>query len=261
MSSPTNLPRPHTRDPVSKDWTPLAAEIEPTRTTLHRVAAHVLGRARFAASGRFGLRAAPGGIETPAFGEGPEVLRISGTELVREVGGESTWTSIPKSTLSHLAECAGVDLDSSFSVGMDTPPLGDTESPLEVSTESARVIAEWFALCWEVLDSVVGSLSPGATATTIQLWPEHFDASTAVTLASSEKVNLGFSPGDSFEPQPYVYVGPWSAQRPGDPGFWNAPFGAFRRRSELVDLPDPVSACRELLETGLDLLSAVAADH
>jgi hypothetical protein len=244
---------------VSKDDASPAPEIGPTRTTLHRVAVHILGRARFAASGRFGLRAAPGGIETPAFGEGPQVLRISGTGLVREVGGESAWTSIPNSTLRHLGEFAGVDLDPSFSVGVETPPLGDTESPLEVSTESARVIAEWYSLCWEVLDSVVGSLPPGAAASTIQLWPEHFDASTAVTLASSEKVNLGFSPGDSFESEPYVYVGPWSAARPGDPGFWNAPFGAFRRRSELVGLPDPASACRDFLETGLDLVSSVAA--
>ena len=234
-------------------------DFESTRTTLHRIAAHVLGRARFAASGRFGLRAGPGGIATPAFGEAPEVLRISGTDLVREVGGACTWAAISGATLRQLGEFAGVDLAAPFSVGDNTPPLGDTGEPLELSSEAARVIAEWFGLCWKVLDGVIGSLPTGAAATTIQLWPEHFDASTAVTLASSEPVNLGFSPGDDFEAEPYAYVGLTTAARPQDSGFWNAPFGALRRRSELTRLPDPAEACREFLETGLRLVSTVPA--
>ena len=49
-----------------------------TREVLHRVAAHVLGRRRYQVSGRFGLRASPGGFATPAFGDGPEVVRIAG---------------------------------------------------------------------------------------------------------------------------------------------------------------------------------------
>jgi hypothetical protein len=233
--------------------------LESTRTTLHTIAAHVLGRARYAGSGRFGLRAAPGGIATPAFGEAPEGLRISGTELIREVGAECTSVPIPGSTLRQLGRFAGVDLGAPFSAGNDTPPLGDTERRLDFSAEAAAVIADWFALCWQVVDGVIGSLPPGATATTVQLWPEHFDASTAVTLPSSEVVNLGFSPGDGFEPQPYLYVGPWSAVRPGDPSFWNAPFGAVRRRAELAGRPDPAGGCREFLETGLDLVSSAPA--
>jgi hypothetical protein len=35
------------------------------------------------------------------------------------------------------------------------------------------------------------------------LWPEHFDV--AVTVAG---VNYGVSPGDSYHPLPYAYVGP-----------------------------------------------------
>ena len=31
-------------------------------------------------------------------------------------------------------------------------------------------------------------------------------------------VSLGASPGDGFEPDPYLYVGPQNAERPGDPG-------------------------------------------
>jgi hypothetical protein len=237
-----------------------ADELVSTRTTLHRIAAHILGRARFAGSGHFGLRAGADGIATPAFGAAPEVLRIANTALIREVGGECTWATIPGSTLRHLAGFAGVDLDAPFSAGQDTPAVGEPEEHLELSGEAAGIIAEWYALCWRVLDRVIESLPSGATATTIQLWPEHFDAATAVTLPSSDPVNLGFSPGDTFEPEPYVYVGPWSAaRRPKDASFWNAPFGAVRRRSELADLPDPAGACREFLEIGLDLASSVPA--
>jgi hypothetical protein len=47
------------------------------------------------------------------------------------------------------------------------------------------------------------------------------------------KVNLGGSPGDGFCAEPYLYVGPWTSDRPGDPAFWNAPFGAIARASAL----------------------------
>ncbi len=50
-----------------------------TRDDLHRIAAHVLGRRRWAVSGHFGLRASPGGVATPAFGPEPEVLRLTTT--------------------------------------------------------------------------------------------------------------------------------------------------------------------------------------
>jgi hypothetical protein len=45
-------------------------------------------------------------------------------------------------------------------------------------------------------------------------------------------VNYGVSPGDGFLPEPYAYVGPWT---PREGEFWNAPFGAVRRASELAD--------------------------
>lgn len=51
------------------------------------------------------------------------------------------------------------------------------------------------------------------------------------------RVNLGGSPGDGSSDgssdEPYPYVGPWTPGRPGDPAFWNAPYGAMRTRSEL----------------------------
>jgi hypothetical protein len=65
--------------------TRLPDALNATRRTLHRVAAHVLGRGRCEVCGRFGLRASPGGFATPAFGAGPEALRVAGDAIVREM--------------------------------------------------------------------------------------------------------------------------------------------------------------------------------
>ncbi len=224
-----------------------------TRTALHTIAAHILARRRFDASGRFGLRAAPGGIATPTFGEDLETVRISGTTLVREVGGTTTRIPISGSTLRQLAGFARVDLDRPFSCGDDTPPLGPLDTPLALSSVIVTEIADWFALAWRVLDDVLATLPSQSEVATIQLWPEHFDAATTVTLPSRRPVNLGFSPGDGFESEPYLYVGPWGPERPGDQTFWNVPFGAVRRRSEVLALVDAAESCRRFLTDGLRL--------
>ena len=65
----------------------LPASFAATRDTVHRIATHILGRRRHDLSGKFGLRATPGGIGTPAFGPEHEVVRITGTTLVRERTG------------------------------------------------------------------------------------------------------------------------------------------------------------------------------
>src|ERR1700676_3545796 len=103
-----------------------------TRDDLHRIAAHVLGRRRFAASGHFGLRASPRGLSTPAFGPEPEVLRIAGGILVREVGSQSWNMPMDGSTLAELAKFGGADLDEAFSAGPDTPAVGPTDEPLRL---------------------------------------------------------------------------------------------------------------------------------
>lgn len=235
------------------------SEVKPTlttRTALHTIAAHVLARRRFAVAGRFGLRAGPGGIATPAFGEDPETIRISGVTLVREVGGLSTRVSINGSTLRDLAGFVDADLDAPFSCGADTPPLGAVDVAFDLVVANATDIGDWFAVAWTVLDDILGTLPTGSEVATIQLWPEHFDAATTVTMPSGQPVNLGFSPGDGFESEPYLYVGPWGAERPGDPTFWNAPFGATRRRSETQGSANAAEFCRQFLREGLDLASS-----
>jgi len=227
-----------------------------TRVALHTLAAHVLARRRFDVSGRFGLRAGPGGIATPSFGEAPETIRISGLVLVRELGGSSTRLSINGSTLRELASFVDADVDAPFSGGADTPPLGDVDTPYELGPDDVRVIVDWFALAWRVLDEVLATVPDGSEVATIQLWPEHFDAATTVKVPSGQPVNLGFSPGDRFESEPYLYVGPWGTERPGDASFWNVPFGAMRRRSEVLGSADMARSCRQFLGEGLRLATS-----
>jgi hypothetical protein len=204
-----------------------------TRSDLHRLSAHVLARRRYDVSGHFGLRASPGGLATPAFGDEPEVLRLDGTTLVREVGTSASTTWVNGSTLRELAAFAGVDLDAPFSAGDATPPVGADDEPLELDAAEVAGLVEWFDVGWRVLDNIVCGLGPAAAPATVQLWPEHFDVGTSVELGGGRgRVNLGFSPGDTSSDEPYVYVGPWGPERPGDGGYWNASFGALRVRSE-----------------------------
>jgi hypothetical protein len=215
---------------------------------MHRVAAHVMGRRRFEVSGHFGLRASPAGIATPAFGPEPEVLRIAGSTFVREVGSDASSVALDGSTLATLAQFADVDLTSEFSAGPNMPPVGSPDETLDVDVAALHDLTGWFDLGWRVLDTCIGQLDDRWAASTVQLWPEHFDVGTTVTRTGGPSVNLGFSPGDDFCPDPYLYVGPWGPERPGDERFWNAPFGAFVTRAHT---PDPSNALT-FLQTGLN---------
>jgi hypothetical protein len=221
-----------------------------TLADLHRIAAHVLGRRRFEVSGHFGLRASPEGIATPAFGPEPEVLRLAGASLVREIGADARSLPLEGSTLDELATFAGTDLVAEFSAGNDTPPIGAPDEPLHLSSGQLDPFYDWFDLGWRVLDHTVCAHDAVRRGSTIQLWPEHFDMATEVMLTAGSRVNLGFSPGDSFCPDPYVYVGPWGNERPGTAGYWNAPFGAFATKAQARD----AAACLEFLRHGVDAL-------
>ena len=225
-----------------------------TRTDLHRLCAHVLGRRRFAVSGHFGLRASPDGLATPAYGPEPEALRLTSTSLIREIGTQSSCQPLQGATLEKLARFAGADLGSAYSPGANTPALGSTTEPMHFPPDELALIFDWFVLGWRALDTVVSELPAEWTQSTVQLWPEHFDAGTNVGLASGSRVNLGVSPGDAFSAEPYLYVGPWGEERPGDPAFWNAPFGAVLRWGDVVDRSDPAAAVVAFLRTGLRLL-------
>ena len=133
--------------------------------------------------------------------------------------------------------------------------MGDPDEPLDISSHQTGRIAEWYALGSRVLDAVLQALPETSEPATQQLWPEHFDLGTNIALSDGGRVNLGCSPGDAYEAQPYLYVGPWGAERPGDPSYWNAPFGAVLRSSDLVSSVDALESGVRFARTGLDFLS------
>ena len=66
---------------------PLPDDFVATRLAMHRVAEDGMKPAREAVTGRFGLRARPGGFGTPPFGDVVE-LYVDGVELVERRGSE-----------------------------------------------------------------------------------------------------------------------------------------------------------------------------
>jgi hypothetical protein len=236
---------------------PLPDSFATTRDTLQRVATHILARRRHQLCGKLGLRVAPGGIGTPSCGPDHEVLRISGTRLIREVTGSAARTTaldLAAATLEDAAELADVDLSAPFDAGHDTPSMGDPGSVLDVDAASADALAAWFRFGWAVLDETVAGLGPAAESSVVQLWPEHFDAGINVAAGSAGRVNLGVSPGDAYSEQPYLYVGPWGPDRPGDPSYWNAPFGATLAYDRLLASAEPLADGAAFLVRGVDLL-------
>ena len=229
-----------------------------TRSALQAVATHVLARGRAAVTGRFGLRVTPGGFGTPAFGD-DEVLRVSGRWLLRERRVDGALTTavadLATTSLSGAADLAGVDLGTPFEAGHDTPPQPDPDAPLAVDGAAATVLADWFDLGWRALDVAVAGAGPSAAPTAIQLWPEHFDVGVDLAVGTGpdgqRRANLGASPGDAGHPAPYLYVGPWGPERPGDPSFWNAGFGAVLGCDEVRRAEDPLALAVVFLTTGL----------
>ena len=228
---------------------------ESTRATLQQVAVHVVARSVIQAGGRIDLRVSPGGFATPEFGDGVRV-RVAGTSLVREVANaayESSQTrrEIDGSSLAALALTAQVELDADLYVGHDTPPLGDRDAVLRVDAAAADALATWYRTVAVALDRVVAGAPGETTPTAVRLWPEHFDVAIDLEPAPGQRVNLGGSPGDGFHAAPYVYVGPWTDERPGADAFWNAPFGALLGYDELVGDAEPAAKIADFMSAGL----------
>lgn len=227
-----------------------------TKDALQRVAVHVLARRRRDLNGKFGLRASPDGIAIPASGPDHEVLRTSGSRLLREVAGATASTTsidLASASLGEAAAFAGVDLDAELDIGRDTPQLGDTGTALDIDDLAARALGRWLSFAWPLLDATVAAVGAGGTPNVVQLWPEHFDAGCDVAVGSS-RVSLGASTGDHHVAAPYLYVAPWAADRP-DPTYWNAPFGAVLPYDELRAAADPAASAIAFLQRGIDLLS------
>ena len=241
-------------------WQPDPDDLTHVRT-VRALATHLMSRARFAATGRIGLVPTPGGLGTPVFG--PEVtrVRLSGATLVHEMsaGGARSSTrviGVDGRSWGELAEFVGVELDRSFRVGEDTAVLPSAEEIVHLDDPAARRVGGWFGFVDAVLVRLLAERGD-ASSTTSQIWPEHFDLAAQVDAAvGGPGVNVGGAPGDDFSPEPYLYVGPHTTDRPGDAGYWNAPFGAALGLDELAEAEHPDSVAVQFLHRGLDLLAS-----
>jgi hypothetical protein len=257
-----------TNSSPSVSLTAPAADLTATRHSLHRVAAHILGRARVHSADRSSLRVTIGGITTPTFGDDQRRIRLTGGLLLVETEGgpHATRRAVPLhgSSLAELAELAGADLSRSIDIGDDIPPLGDVHARLSFDADALASIVSWYEFSTRLLDQISAELPANAQPTPVRLWPEHFDvaieADVAVGSAAAgptrnRRVNLGGTPGDSFCEQPYLYVGPWGPERPGSQGYWNAPFGAVLTASDLAAGAQPGERAMDFLREGLRRLA------
>lgn len=203
------------------DVLPPLVDTTPTRLTLHHLAERVLAAEQVAANGEFRLDAQPDGFSTRWFSAADGInrrVRVQGAELVHETERDA----------------------------IREPIAGDFDPA------AAAVLYAWWDLGTSVLRAIAESL--GTRSSDVVLYPEHFDIGSTVDLDRTGNLNLGFSPGDEFCPQPYVYAGPWE-KRAGE--FWNAPFGAYRRYDEF-ERATAASATRAFLDQAMDTLRSGA---
>lgn len=191
-----------------------------TRTELHRVAEEVLKPTRERVTGRFGLRALPGGFGTAPFGDVMQV-HVDGTDMVFRDG-----TAVRREPID------GVDAD------------------------AAAALAAWFAFGAGVLEELRAEAGADARATPAQLWPEHFDIAIELGVeADGARANYGASPGDETHPEPYLYVGPWTP--PPEGALWNAQGfpGAELSYTEIIATGDRRAAALAFFRTRRDALT------
>ena len=226
-----------------------------TRDALRALACYVISPARRARTGRIGLRAYEGGIATPPFDDGTRIW-LRGDELRSSTGAVARVT-----TVAAAGAFLGIQPSPDPGVGKDLPAF-DPDASLDIDAEASLILGGWYAFAQRTLDRLAAGLAEGNAVSEAQLWPEHFDLAVVVSLAASgadQKVNVGFSPGDTFHRDPYGYVGPHEvAGLDRDGGYWNAPFGAVVGYATLAQAPDPEHAASGFINEGLSRLSEIS---
>jgi hypothetical protein len=226
-----------------------------TRASLHRVAEHVVAKARYVDDREIRLTAVAGGFATPALSWGTRV-RIDADELVVDDSDGSR--RIRLSTIGEAAAFVGVE--PGFPSELYPPATSfDADEPLFLDRGAAEVLAAWYGFTAEALELFATEIIEAHPSQLI-LWPEHFDQAFFTEDADeTRRANYGASPGDEGHPEPYLYVGPWGTPAPS--GFWNATHfnGAVLPLSQLVDAAHPVQAALQFLRAGRLLLAPVRA--
>jgi len=219
-----------------------------TREALHRVAAELVAPAR-KPHNEIALCRTPGGFGTPEFQfEGQRMqVRVEGAELVLERDGEEA-----RAALTSLA-------DGGRLLGPELLPDGVPEdsSPLGIDGCAAERLADFYAFAGDVLERFRDGLGPDAEASPIDLWPEHFDiAFEAGSEAGGRRATYGASPGDEDHPEPYLYVGPWTAEVEGE--LWNGEGfnGAQLAYADLRAADDCEAAALEFFRSRFEALAS-----
>jgi hypothetical protein len=218
---------------------PLPDSFVATRQVLHRVAEQIVAPAR-KPDNEIALRQTPGGFGTPPFDfQGSErQVRVDGAELV--IAADGAERRSPLTSIADAAAFAGAEL---FPGGV---PKDD--SALGIDPVAAERLGDFYALAAGALERLRSGLPASDSASEINLWPEHFDiALEAGDEDAGLRANYGASPGDEDHPEPYFYVGPWTARPEGE--LWNAAgfAGAELRYGELLAAEDPEAAALDFL--------------
>jgi hypothetical protein len=180
------------------------------------------------------------------------IERVSGADI-QTVTATTQVETVAGNTLEYLAAAIGFNPDADFWVGDDTPPTRDTSEPITLDSVATEILGDWYLLGQRAMDDAMASL-PDAEASVGRLWPEHFDYGIDFAAKPGVRCNLGASAGDGFHAEPYMYLGPWDAARPGPADYWNAPFGAVLSFGELDSSNDPLRATNEFFMRGLAAL-------
>lgn len=234
--------------------TSLPDEYDMTRRSLHQIAFHVVAPARHAITGKLGLRFTLHGFGSPFFGE-EEQIRVENGRLVYQTSDEVR--SVEPGTLAEACEFSGIPYRESWFGGFHDPPspIGST-TRLDIATDAATAIGEWFGFATLVLERT--RRTPGAEdVSRVQLWPEHFD--TAIEMGSSEKghrASYGASPGDEMHAGPYLYVASWGEIDRGD-RYWNDHSfnGASLSYEDILDTDDQVVVASDFYRRGYERLT------
>jgi hypothetical protein len=223
-----------------------------TRLAVHRLAVYVVSPARRRANGKIALRWTLDGVGTPFFGA-DEQVRVADTQLVRQTGGSAE--AEPITTLARAAaRVLDAPPDISWAKGFDVPSPGDVDAPLPITSESARLLGNWFGFAYSVLESLRADLA-STEPNRVQLWAEHFDAAFDC-LSGDRRATFGASPGDNAISEPYLYVLPQQFEPlpPSARGNADSFRGVVLPLHEFVDAPDQRAAALTFFRSRRDAL-------
>ena len=230
-----------------------------TRSELQRIATHVLARARAAHGGHVGLRRHPDGHRHASLRArrdgGPG---LAGTDLVVEhQADDGVHRTHPGPARRHRWPRPRPSLERT-SAGRSPPARmrprsGDPDAPLTLDPVSVGHRPR-----------LVPHRAPGCSTPCSPTSTDRAPRSCGPSTSTSDSRPRPRPAGSTSARHPATWACPslistWRpgpTARPGDPDYWNAPYGAVATRSALRAGGDPVTAGIAFVTRGLTLLAA-----